>query len=329
MSPDARLDESGVSETFEQVGCPLCGGSASDGFADARDYNKGIPGIFHYVRCRGCSLVFLNPRPRPERMEDVYVGSRECASMGQEGIDAKIEVPVNAARADFVSAHCAGRSIYDVGCGCGWFLEHMRRRGWNVSGLDMDAESVAFARDRMGLTGVQTGRWGAGDRRIQADVVSLVHALEHMPDPVGALAAAKEALLPGGVVFVETPNIGSWPARLFGRRWVTLDAPRHMALFSPETLRKAMEKAGLRVIALRSSSPSTMEYSESIRYLLQDWGLRRKPSGDVKESMDGHRTLKKSRRSAFHAIELMLYRKINAVSNAMGNGCNLMVVGSQ
>ncbi len=42
-----------------------------------------------------------------------------------------------------------GETILDVGCGTGWFTRRFAQsNGWNVTGLDRDAERLAYARTR-------------------------------------------------------------------------------------------------------------------------------------------------------------------------------------
>jgi hypothetical protein len=42
----------------------------------------------------------------------------------------------------------------------------------------------------------------------------------------------RELLKPGGILYVETPNIESKGAALFGASWRGVETPRHLALFS-------------------------------------------------------------------------------------------------
>ena len=71
--------------------------------------------------------------------------------------------------------------------------------------------------------------------------------LEHVPDPVGTLARCRELLAPGGSLVCVTPNTRSLGARTFGRSWLHWDPPRHLHLFDPATLERAVEEAGLTV----------------------------------------------------------------------------------
>jgi SAM-dependent methyltransferase len=55
----------------------------------------------------------------------------------------------------------AGETILDVGCGTGWFTRRFAQsNGWNVTGLDNDAERLAYAR-----TQCRNERYQAGDAR--------------------------------------------------------------------------------------------------------------------------------------------------------------------
>lgn len=41
-----------------------------------------------------------------------------------------------------------GTSVLDVGCGTGWFTRRLAAAGFNVTGLDVDADALDFARQR-------------------------------------------------------------------------------------------------------------------------------------------------------------------------------------
>jgi hypothetical protein len=83
----------------------------------------------------------------------------------------------------------------------------------------------------------------------QAAVV-LWHALEHLPDPAGALRDAAARLEAGGVLVVAVPNAASLQARLFGDRWFALDIPRHLFHFPAGALTARLRELGLRVTAV-------------------------------------------------------------------------------
>jgi 2-polyprenyl-3-methyl-5-hydroxy-6-metoxy-1,4-benzoquinol methylase len=318
---------------FVQIPCPLCKSSQSRALYSTRDYNRGYPGAFTYVECAGCGLVYENPRPRPDKLRacyPAYYGTQ--ATPDVIAAKNKTNVPVHSFRAKLIEKHCARGTLLDIGCGSGYFIEYMRRRGWRVRGIDPAPELVDYARERLGLTDVQTAAWPmAGGSPAQADVVTMLHVLEHLEAPVEALLASRDALFPAGLLVIETPNIRSWPARIFGKRIVSLDAPRHLMLFSSKTLQQAVELAGFQILELKLFSPSTIEYSESIRYFLNDIGIRRYPkyypwvAAENKQATADH-----NKRgipvALLHGCEGLLYRGLNRAANACGAGNNLCLV---
>src|SRR5438105_3953866 len=52
--------------------CPLCGGGEATRIAGGRDRLHRLDGEFAFVRCNGCSLVRLSPRPSPEALGSFY-----------------------------------------------------------------------------------------------------------------------------------------------------------------------------------------------------------------------------------------------------------------
>ena len=76
------------------------------------------------------------------------------------------------------------------------------------------------------------------------DVVTMWHVIEHLADPLNTLSTVQRVLKPGGLLMLRTPNAASWEARLFRGCWYGVDAPRHLHLFSPDTLARCLAQAG-------------------------------------------------------------------------------------
>jgi 2-polyprenyl-3-methyl-5-hydroxy-6-metoxy-1,4-benzoquinol methylase len=144
--------------------------------------------------------------------------------------------------------------LLDVGCGSGLFMEEMRKVGWIVNGVEPDPNAVAIAREQFSLD-VRQGLLAEADYEPNTfDCVHLAHVIEHVYDPTALLKDCLRVLKPGGLLVVTTPNIGSYGHSVFGRHWRGLEAPRHLVIFSPESMRRCMQKAGLKSIHVRTSS---------------------------------------------------------------------------
>ncbi len=88
------------------------------------------------------------------------------------------------------------------------------------------------------------------------DTIVIGHVLEHVTDPVGLLAAAREWLNPGGRIFVAVPNARSvhrQAAVLMGMlpHEAALNATDHACghrrVYTPESFRHVLHEAGLRL----------------------------------------------------------------------------------
>ncbi|HUY27897.1 MAG TPA: class I SAM-dependent methyltransferase [Candidatus Binataceae bacterium] len=160
-----------------------------------------------------------------------------------------------------------GGRLLDVGCGSGDFLLAMKSLGWEPHGVDFDPEAVRSA-NRRGLN-VELG--SLGEHRYPADsfdAVTMIHSIEHVPDPLAVLSEARRVLKSGGQLSIATPNIRSVGHRLFGSNWAHLDPPRHLMLFTPEALSELARQAGFsraKTVASTHTSGWILVASLSIR----------------------------------------------------------------
>lgn len=170
--------------------------------------------------------------------------------------------------------------LLDVGCGNGWFLDRMRQLGWEVMGVQHDGDAVSVAKERFGLEVFQGSLEEARFPDGCFDTVTMNHVIEHVIDPVRLLKECRRVMKTGGKLVVATPNIKSLGCRVFDEHWRGLEVPRHLHLFSPQSLRACAEHASLEIRVMRTSARSAswmFAASSSIRrYGL----LRGGPPGD-------------------------------------------------
>ncbi len=233
-----------VCVSWEETACPLCEGVRCVPILEAADPRRS--GMrFLVVRCDRCDFVFTNPRPDAGSILAFY----------DDPMRDRLAPPTNhVSRGDAMSRRLARHRparLLDFGCGDGAFLVEMRRRGWDVAGLDTDDETAERAIDR-GLP-VELGtlphpRWNSP--RLEA--ITMRQSLEHVHRPLDTLREARELLTPGGLLLVSVPNFDSLAAEWFGPDWFALDLPRHLSHFTPRTLHAMLEKAGFGRIEIRA-----------------------------------------------------------------------------
>ena len=210
--------------------------------------------MFTVVGCAGCGLARLDPQPadigrfyperywhQPGRLEEIY---RRLV----------IADHVRFAR----RALGAGRRILDVGCGSGLFLRALRDRlqakGTDIAGIDASPRAAALAWHRLEVPTAVADLVRAPFAASSFDLICMFHVLEHLPDPVAYLNAARGLLAPGGKLVVQTPNLDCWQYRIFGDRWSGLDIPRHLYDFRLRDLRRMLEGCGFRVVRVKHFS---------------------------------------------------------------------------
>ncbi len=223
------------------VNCAVCGSPAGMPQWGVRDTLLGSPGLFKIVRCPVCSTLRMSPRPPFSERRAAFSNLYPLFdwALGRKQAEPQERIARFAPQiAQINRRHRPGR-LLDVGCGDGYFLLGMKRRGWEVRGVELNEKVAAFARDRLGLD-VGDGaehevEWGG-----PFDCITLFGVLEDVDDPNACLQRCHENLAPGGLLVVQTHNIRSWEARYFGASWFNVETPRHVWHFSPATLNRLL-----------------------------------------------------------------------------------------
>lgn len=138
-----------------------------------------------------------------------------------------------------------GGRLLDIGCGSGGALRSMQRLGWTVEGIDFDPVVAAKAR----ATGLKVHCGTLEEQGYEEDsfdAISLSHVIEHVHRPFELLKECRRILKPDRQLVVLTPNVESLSHRRFKESWLLLDPPRHLQLFSQESIKVMARRAGFR-----------------------------------------------------------------------------------
>ena len=143
-----------------------------------------------------------------------------------------------------------GQRLLDIGCGNGDFLVSAQEAGWDISGLEPDPKAAAVAQ-QSGLDVTLGTADVFADASNCFDAITLSHVIEHVHEPGQLLQTVHRLLKPGGVVYIDTPNIDSHGAKFFGKNWRGLEAPRHLVLFNPASLTALLSASGFEDISMK------------------------------------------------------------------------------
>ncbi len=244
---------------LELVPCGLCG---ADDFSvlynspmrlpssqEVADFMASTDRFDHYgqiVRCRKCGLVYTNPRPVAKKIESGYEQASDDDYLSEDSsrsMNAHISLMT-------IKKFARGGRLLEVGCSAGLFL-NAARLDFDVAGLELSRWAVKQAKEKLRLD-VAQGALDQTDLPPEGfDVVALIDVIEHLTDPAAALRKIQRALKPGGLLYLVTPNIESFSARVLRGKWWGL-RPAHIYYFSPKTLSEILVRAGFEVRLTRS-----------------------------------------------------------------------------
>jgi SAM-dependent methyltransferase len=259
-------------------------------YDDLHDRFYSTPGVWKMSRCQACGLLWLDPVPLEDDIHLAYGTYYTHSRSDPQGIrriyaavvDNHVRrrlgymssaSPSTRAMARVLSflhpggdAELSRQALYlrkgegeplllEVGCGSGEWLSYMRGLGWRVEGVEFDPKVVETARSQ-GLN-VRTGR--LSDQRYPdeyANVICLVHVIEHLHEPLATLRECHRVLKPNGRLVIATPNTASLGHHRLKSNWASLDPPRHLMIFDPPTMRRLLDQAGFDVDWLTTTARS-------------------------------------------------------------------------
>jgi SAM-dependent methyltransferase len=215
----------------EYVACNLCGTDDTRLLFRRGDYRYWIDDVeWNVVQCRSCGLGYVNPRPTRAEIGRYYPESY-YAERDRLGDRYRLQTR-------YVTGE-PGR-LLEIGAARGDFLLAMRDRGWQVAGIEPFARTPA-------PEGLEISTRPFPDEcdfeRDTFDVVTAWAVFEHLYDPLSAFRACSDLLRPGGRLILQVPSLRSLSVRIAHQE----DVPRHLYLFSPDTLEQYAETAGLAV----------------------------------------------------------------------------------
>ncbi len=165
-----------------------------------------------------------------------------------------------------------GRTL-DIGCGDGSVLEALRARTSESAGVDSSAAAVELTRARTPEADVVAADVQESLPFADAsfDSVLMLDVIEHLTNPIAAIAEIRRVLRPGGLLAVTTPNANSPIRYLRGRKWFGTADPGHVTLYTSFTLCHLLERAGF-TIAMNRIEPFTETRADGLLRALRIGG---------------------------------------------------------
>ena len=235
--------------------CPVCGGNqfhpnmvVPDWLVSKEDFN--------IVACASCDFRFISNAPLPEHSGKYYETEEYVEqSDTKKGL---VNVIYHFARKQMmkykfslVSKMTTGKVLLDIGSGSGYFLNHMKKNGFDVTGVEISEKAVELCKKKHNITAYSPNQFINGEIKKKFDAVTMWHVFEHVYSYDEYFERIHSGLSENGTLIIAMPNHRCFEAGYFKKYWNGYDTPRHLWHFVPETFKKFAEARGFKIIKMK------------------------------------------------------------------------------
>lgn len=223
--------------------CFLCQSERKQIFRNEKSFGFSLV----YYQCSNCGLIFQSLEESQAADPDFYAETYRKIYQGNPEPTVK-DLYIQKHRAEYLIDFLrrqkvqAPSRILDVGASSGMLLGAFRQAfGCKVSGVEPGDAYRTYAESQgLDMSPSLEALMAAEEERY--DLISMIHVLEHLPNPVATLQTIRKALLAEkGALLVEVPNFYAHDSYELA----------HLACFTPHTLKQILMRAGFRITALK------------------------------------------------------------------------------
>lgn len=284
--PNSSITTSNTLRSSAKDFCHCCGGKGIPLYEDLKDRLFGAPGNWSIYQCpnQDCSLMWLNPCPLEEDLNLAYLNyythiqakrnsffqrlqyayRYKCYGFpfpdvkGYEQILGSILAKIDFFRESmdypfsFLNLPQRGK-LLELGAGNGETLKQLIQWGWSAQGIDFDPKAVAACKAEnleVQLGDLESQNYPSNE----FNAIFSSHVLEHVPNPIQLMKESLRILDQGGIFVGVTPNVRSALHSIFKINWRGLEPPRHIHIFTKESLKNAAHQAGFNDVRVFTSN---------------------------------------------------------------------------
>ncbi len=231
--------------------CFVCGGEDFSLFKNCIDYTVSKDS-FSIVKCNNCGFKFTNPRPGGNEIGKYYE-SEDYISHSDSGkgiinfLYKKVRNYTINKKVNLVNSLSKDKTILDIGCGTGAFLNACKENGWSIDGIEPSDEARKFAKSNYNLHIKSENDLNSYPNN-SFSVITMWHVLEHVHLLNERIEELKRLLQRNGTIIIAVPNCNSWDAGYYNEYWAAYDVPRHLYHFTPETMGLLLDKHQLKIV---------------------------------------------------------------------------------
>lgn len=235
--------------------CPVC-------------HDQGVPGQnivrgYRYNSCYSCGMLYLDSEVVASAIESILYDENYFKDSLKESLSGYMDygqqslpLRMNFRRLLSVilphlgpSTASTSRSVLDIGCAYGFFLDEVRKEGFSVHGIDISETAIQWMEEHLGISG--TIGLSSEAPNGPFDMISAIEVIEHVKNPHSFIHDVSERLKDNGLLIISTGAHDTPLARLLGRRWWYLNPPDHCSIFSKLSMKKLLTHNNFEILEQR------------------------------------------------------------------------------
>lgn len=225
---------------------------------------------YSVLYCRQCGIGMTWPQPDAATLEQFYAPGEYRAEAGKRFIG-PVEWLFELYKKQFITKLTTGlktSSLLDIGCGSGYSASLFAKKGWAVTGVELNDDTASHARETYGIDVVTS----VSDLRGPFDLIIVNHVFEHYFEPEKLLHDCRRLLSTYGRLVIAVPNFSSFQSRFGQKSWFHRDLPVHLFHFTQEGLEALLVKFGYDIID-RSHADWAQNFYGWLQTLLNRTGI--------------------------------------------------------
>jgi len=218
------------------------------------------------IKCEKCGFIHISPLPSDEELHRIYTEEyytiEKPLFITQQHEDINWWRTIFDDRYDYLEKQLGNvaRTILDIGCGPGFFLQRGEERGWQGVGVEPSRQAFVHARSlgcEVHNLFLHQAVAKLSGRRFNA--IHMSEVLEHVPNPKNVCETAYGMLEPGGIMCVVVPNDYNPLQSILHEQheyhsyW--LAPPHHINYFTFDSMTQLLRSVGFSILGRTSTFP--------------------------------------------------------------------------
>jgi 2-polyprenyl-3-methyl-5-hydroxy-6-metoxy-1,4-benzoquinol methylase len=235
--------------------CGVCGSEKIMNSFAIKDHSISNE-MFHIADCADCGMRYTHDAPLESKC-GVYYQSEDYVSHSNTNkgfifsIYHRVRSYMLDRKAKLIHSYHTKGNILDMGCGTGYFANHMKEKGYEVLGIEIDDTARQYGIDHFGIKAVSPTALKSGEIKQTFDAITLWHVLEHLYEPKEYMSLFSKHMNLDSILVIAVPNHTSRDSQSFGDYWAAYDVPRHLWHFDPVSMAKLAAATGFKIVEKR------------------------------------------------------------------------------